>query len=307
MANNRSAILLESGTNEVEFLEFDACGHRFGVNVHKVLQAVAWSSMKLIRIPNNIPGYCGEVALRGSTLPVIALQEHLGLPVLSRSDKPLLLVMEFNQRTTGFLIDEIINIHRISWKSFTPFDQLAGFGVNANVIGTITIDGRVVQILDLESMMGALDPDCSFQPDEELPVAGDFDRGQVRIVYAEDSPTIRKITKHMLGRAGFTNLTMFPAGKPTLDYLVQSGGKVDIVLTDIEMPGMDGLTLCRKLRESPVTRELPIIFYSSMINEQMEVKCTAVGGDLCFSKPDIAKIVLGIEELYRNGRKDQAA
>lgn len=302
-AEQRSAILLEAGTNEAEFMEFTVCGHHFGVNVHKVRQAVSWSSLRLVNVPNDTPGYLGEVALRGTTISVISLRDKLRLPVKATVDRPLLLVMEFNQRTTGFLIDEIATIHRVSWQQFSPFEQVSFFSTSSSVIGSITVDDRVIQILDLEAMMGTLDESMNLnEVDAVVEQSDEIDRAAIRLVYAEDSKTIQKLTSRMLGQAGFTNITSFPTGAEALRFLVsEAGAEADILLTDIEMPEMDGLTLCRRLRERS-GRRLPVIFYSSMINDQMSLKCEAVGGDRCFAKPDIKGIIDAIDELYESTR-----
>ncbi|MFT4974838.1 MAG: two-component system chemotaxis response regulator CheV [Myxococcota bacterium] len=262
--------------------------------------------MRLVRVPNTPEGYLGEVALRGSPLSVVSLRAQLRLPVLWESDHPLLLVAEFNQRITGFLIDEIVGIHRVSWKAFTSFGQVANLGACTSVIGTITIDTRVIQILDLEAMMSKLDTTVSFNGAGVSVDAGSaFDPSTVRLVYAEDSSTIQKITIRMLRRAGFSDIQVFSTGHDALDYIAGVDvGAVDVLLTDIEMPEMDGLTLCRKLRGHAVFNELPIIFYSSMINEQMVLKCTAVGGSICFAKPDLTDLtgIIGAVEALCSPR-----
>lgn len=299
MQAGKREILLEAGTNEAEFLEFKVYGHHFGVNVHKVLQAVAWKPDALVRVPGASDGYVGEFALRGKPISVVSLKERLRLPMLETCEKPLLLVMEFNQRVTGFIIDEIVNIHRISWTEFTPFDQVARFSDAIDVVGSINISERVVQILDLEATMGRIDKTMAYDASEaEIKESDAFDRAVVRLLYAEDSPTIQRITSRMLKKAGFENITICSTGKEAYEFICTAGDTVDVVLTDIEMPEMDGLTLCRRIREGQHHADLPVIFYSSMINEQMKQKCQSVGGTRSFAKPDISEIVEAIEEVY---------
>ncbi|MEL6342714.1 MAG: chemotaxis protein CheV [Myxococcota bacterium] len=301
-ASKRDAILLEAGTNEAEFLEFKVRGHHFGVNVHKVLQAVVWNADKLVRTPGAGSGYLGQFSLRGKPISVISLQAQLNLPVLQTSTKPLLLVMEFNQRITGFLIDEIVNIHRISWTRFNSFEQVARFGEQIDVVGSINVGERVVQILDLEATMGRMDTSMAMREDiaVESEESDSNIRERIRMLYAEDSPTIRRITLHLLKKAGYTQIHTCATGAEAYEVLKRADREdVDILLTDIEMPEMDGLALCRKIREGGHHQDLPVVFYSSMINEQMAIKCKSAGGDRSFAKPNAKEIADGIEALFR--------
>ncbi len=302
MNNGRKGILLESGTNEVEFLEFTVGGQNFGINVAKVTQALVWKDQELTVLPNLQSYQLGTVPFRKNHIPVIDLRAFLGLGgEPANREKQLLLVMEFNRRSNGYVVDGVEEIQRVSWDKFVAFNESSIMQGDPSIIGTVTIDGRVIMILDMEGMMAQLDRSVHMNTyASKVQDAKEYNRADVRIVYCEDSPIIQKMTTKILKEAGFTNLTIFPHGRGGLVHLVNTGGdEVDIILSDIEMPQMDGLSFCKSVKSMADTCSIPFIFFSSLINEQMNRKCEAVGADAAFSKPEIHIVVDAIDELYK--------
>ncbi len=299
------SILLDSGTNEVEFLEFSIGVHRFGVNVNKILQAVVFKDLRMYRYPGAHPDYLGVVRIRGKVAPVIDLCKHLKLPVEGRSpSRQMLLMMQFNERTNGFLIDNIEGIQRVSWREFAPLDNFATRKGTSVVVGTIHVEGRIIMILDLEATMGAIDPTMNLAPEiEGSEEVSAEERSRLKIIYAEDSQVIRKMTRRLLTSLGYTDLQIFTTGVAALRHLMDtSSDDVHVIVSDIEMPEMDGLTLCRRLREIDAYKKVPFLFYSSMINEQMSLKCTAVGGNGSFSKPQVHQIIAALDDVVISRR-----
>ncbi|MDZ4784654.1 MAG: chemotaxis protein [bacterium] len=300
-------ILLETGTNEVEFLEFTVCGQRFGVNVAKVTQALVWKDQKVTQLPGAEYYFKGTVPFRKKHIPVIDLKTYLTLPGESVSfDKQLLLVMEFNQKTNGFLVDGVEEIQRVSWDKFVPFSEISVCEGEPCVTGTVTIEDRVIMILDMEAMMASVDSSMSVENfAKQIDVNEKIDRSSVRILYCEDSPIIQKVTVKTLNTAGFKNIKVFATGAKGLNYLQENSAKdLDIILSDIEMPELDGLAFCKSVKSHPEWSKLPFIFFSSLINDQMRLKCESVQGNASFSKPEIHMIVDAIERLYKKSKQD---
>ncbi len=300
--NGRKGILLESGTNEVEFLEFTVGGQNFGINVAKVTQALVWKDQNLTVLPNLQSYQLGTVPFRKQHIPVMDLRSYLGLTdVPVNPDKQLLLVMEFNRKSNGYVVDGVEEIQRVSWDKFVAFTESGVMQGDPCIIGTVTIEDRVIMILDMEGMMAQIDNSVHLntyasqvQPTEE------YNRSDVRIVYCEDSPIIQKMTAKILREAGFTNVTIFPNGRGGLLHLLTTGGdEVDIILSDIEMPQMDGLSFCKSVKSMADTCNIPFIFFSSLINDQMKRKCDLVKADDAFSKPEIHTIVDAIDRHYK--------
>ncbi len=299
-------ILLESGTNEVEFLEFVIGNQNFGVNVAKVTQALVWKDQELTKLPQSSSYSLGTVPFRKKHIPVIDLKSYLGIPEQAANpDKQLLLVMEFNRKSNGYVVDGVEEIQRVSWDKFVPFTETAYVQGDPCIIGTVTIDNRVIMILDMEGMMAQLDNSSSIQHyAKEIPGIGEFDRAKVRLMYCEDSPIIQKITSKILVDSGFSNIKVFSTGQAGLEYLAEVGsGAVDIILSDIEMPHLDGLALCKIVKNHKDYCNIPFVFFSSLINEQMKKKCESLKADASFSKPEVNQIVTAIEDLYKKYQK----
>lgn len=299
MKSRDGGILLESGTNEVEFLEFSVGGNLLGVNVAKVSQALVLAELEITSLPGGADWFVGSVYFRGRPIPVIHLGKFLGIAdEAAENAGRLLLVLEFNSKINGFVVDEVDAIRRVSWNDFKAMQDGGEPSSEMCVTGTVTIEDRIVLILDMEQMMARVDPAMNV----EYYVAAisqhvGIDREKVRILYAEDSTIVQKVTMKILRDAGFTDITLMTTGRKALDYLLANPDSVDVVISDIEMPEMDGLTFCRQVRQTPEIASVPFIFYSSLINDQMKKKCQSVGGDASLAKPEIHLIVATIEQL----------
>ena len=316
MANNEkdgnlTNILLESGTNEVEFLEFLVGGEHFGVNVSKVSQSLVLKNLQVTQLPRMNSHVLGTVYFRNTPISVIDMRALLGITgTPANKDTQLLLVMEFNRRINGFVIDSVLGIRRVTWQNFVPLDTCIDQGDQKTVTGTIAIEERLVMILEMEQLMARIDPSSTFVNPKETPEEFTKNREHVSIVYAEDSPLIRNFTIQKLKEAGFSNIASFSTGAQALEHVMSTDANgIDIILSDIEMPEMDGLTFCKRCKTQESTKKIPFIFYSSMINQQMTAKCESVGGDRAFSKPDVPLIMPAIDELveqYRRNRSEGA-
>jgi len=305
---NRSdkGILLDVGTNEVEFLEFGVANQRFAVNVAKVFQVVPWSGLMFRELPLSSPGTIGTVLYRDEFLKAYELRTLLGITgTEAPEERKLLLIAHFNCKTYGFRVDYVHGIERMSWTQFSPIDGGGGGGASGMpesfVIGTLKLEDRLVLAIDFEAIMTKLDPGQSVESHgSKVTTSKELDRSQVHVLYCEDSPTIRRIASAVLRNAGYTNVFIAETGKEGLEYLNSDAGKtVDIILSDIEMPEMDGLTFCKTVKSQPETGSIPVVFFSSLISDQMRTKCESVSADAWFSKPEIDKVVPCLDDLYR--------
>lgn len=313
-ASRKSDILLEAGTNEVEIFEFNLGGQRYGVNVAKVNQIIQRDQVKITRADLPPPGVLGTITFRGKPTMTIDLRQILGIagdpPDPSRA---LMLVTQFNEQIVAFAIDGAERIHRVSWKHFEPIG--ASFSQeNPFVTGIIRLDDCLILILDLEYILTLINPKLgmSVSAKQLAHIEENYKpRDQIRILFAEDSSMIRKMVAEQLAQVGFTNLELVANGKEALDRIslyaeqaAQNGQKVsdylDLILTDIEMPVMDGLTMCRAAKQD-LKADAPIIVFSSLINEQMIRKCQSVGADGWGAKPKVDLIVNIIDTLIVRG------
>ncbi len=295
---NNQGILLESGTNEVEILEFILNNQSFGVNVAKIKQIVQYEPDKRSELPESPDGMMGIYLLRDVTFPLINLSECLKMPVDESVEKPLVMVSEFNLTVCGFYIDGVKRIHRLSWSDIEPMNEFLA-GDDSCIISSATIEENEVLIIDLEhiiAQMGIVDEDY-----DSIEHVADDD-GSLKIVLAEDSAFIRRQVAETLHAGGYGHVEEFSNGQDALDGILAhiSQAKKDnrpitdymeFVITDIKMPKMDGLTLCRSIKEHPITKNIPVAVYSSLITDQMAIKCKQVGANYYMCKPQLADLM----------------
>mgnify|MGYP001182223797 CR=1 FL=1 len=297
---DRKGILLESGTNELEIVEFEVASNKFGINVIKVKEII--QPLPVTFIPHAHPHVEGIIQLRGEVLPVVDMLKVLGIQNTTYSQQHKYIVAEFNQQKVVFHVDNVTQIHRISWNQIEkPSDMYQG-GSN-QVIGVIKINEEMLLLLDFEKIILDINPESGIHMDS-VKKLGERERSEKKIVIAEDSPLLRKLLHETMTAAGYVNLDFFENGKDAYDYLkhlVESGEdvtkKVQLIVTDIEMPQMDGHHLTKKIKTHPELQQLPVIIFSSLITDDLRHKGEEVGADDQISKPEIANLILRVDEL----------
>ena len=296
MSNNN--ILLESGTGEVEILEFVINNKHYAINVIKVKEVI--HANNLTKLPDSHPAIAGLTLYRDKIITLIDLKYVLEKQHKDEIEAKIILC-EFNKIEVAFSIDNIIGVHRIKWEKITKPDDIS---VNSLVIGNIILNNKIILLLDFEKIVTDISPSTGISEDKIVDIAY-RDRSKIKLVLADDSPLIRRLLKDTLIKAGFNNLKIFDDGKQTLDYLLnladEKKGKftqdVHVLITDIEMPQMDGHTLTRKIKEHAILKKLPVIIFSSLITGDLKHKGDSVGADAQLSKPEIGELVTCIDEL----------
>lgn len=293
-------ILLESGTNELEVLEFIVGGNHYGINVAKVKEIL--TKQKITPIPNSHPCIEGMFMPRGDIITVIDLFKVLGFSHISDEANDMLIVTNFNNLNIAFRVEQVLGIHRVSWKDIVKPDVTVNGNGTGLATGIIKNDHMLVIILDFERIVEDICPETSLKA-SEIDQLGERDRNNSPILIAEDSPLLSKLIRDALTKAGYTNLTLTPNGQEAWEKLlrlketngVQYG--VKCVITDIEMPLMDGHRLVKLIRDDDDLKHLPIIIFSSLINDDMKRKGVALGADAQVSKPEIGQLVSIIDNL----------
>ena len=291
-------ILLESGTNELEIIEFEVGNSKFGINVIKVKEII--QPIPITFIPHAHPHVEGIVQLRGEVLPVVDMVKVLGLSTANRNPQEKYIVAEFNKQKVVFHVDSVSQIHRISWEQIEkPSDMYQGG--NSQIIGVIKYQGEMILLLDFEKIILDINPDSGINVNA-VKKLGKRERSDKKIVIAEDSPLLRKLLLDTLSEAGYVNLEFFENGKLAFDYLEQLAleegpieNHVQFVITDIEMPQMDGHHFTKKIKTHPVLSKLPVVIFSSLITDDLRHKGDQVGALDQISKPEIAELILKID------------
>ena len=299
-------ILLESGTNEMELLTVVVNTQLFGMNVAKVQSIQQYDPKTITKLPQTEPGILGMLLYRDTTIPVLDLARILDLgpgDPLQESQREIIVVTEFNNTVTGFRVQGVKRIHRLSWAAFVPLDQL--FEKNSYFTGSVEIEKSQVLVLDLEYILSSFFPDQVIEAVEpEMIQKGNaISRNQLEIIFAEDSPTIQKRVISALKEAGYERVTSFFNGEKALNYIrnhYKTGGKQElgqvVLITDIEMPRMDGLTLCRNIKQDPVLNPIFVVIFSSLINNQMIAKCEQVKSDNYVTKPETNRLITILDQ-----------
>lgn len=308
-------ILLDAGTNELEVVEFhlDEEGYRghYGVNVAKVLEIIrvqpvtAMPQMRHSAVLGAFPHRDGRV------VPLVDLAMYLGKK-REVTQEPKIIVTEFNHIITGFLVSGVNRIHRLSWQEVeAPGNFLQNMSRNA-ITGVVRLEGRVVFILDMEAIVGELDPALAIRLDGNLGYE-DATQTVYTVLHADDSGNVRNLVKHLMEKSGRFKVIQKSNGEDAWKLLdeyrreEEQGGtpvkeRVQAVISDIEMPQMDGLTLCRKIKEDSRLKYLPVALFSSLITERLEHKGESVGADAQFAKPDLQVLSEKVLELIVTGK-----
>lgn len=295
-----TGILLEAGTNEAEILVFEVGGQTFGVNVAKVKEVLGIT--KVTALPEGHPAIEGVVRIRQEVVTLIHLGHFLygATPEVASKDSDCLLLLEFNQRPIAFRVNRVHRIYRVSWKATRPLPMTPG--MNAPITSVVLIDGKLVQILDFESIGADVAGIC----DESSSGVSRIDAPNIPVVFAEDSRMISEMLSDHLQEAGFTNVHGFVDGQAAWEYLESVAEdattdtireKVGILITDIEMPRMDGFSLAKHVRMHPVLGSLPIVIFSSLVSRDNEKKGQQVGVDIQVPKPRYGQLLEKTRQL----------
>jgi len=289
-------ILLESGTNELEIVEFTVNKNYFAINVMKVREIV--NPLQVTLVPQSHPHVEGIIELRGEVLPVIDIAKVLGLDKGNDFNEGKFIVAEFNNQKVVFRVDNVTHIYRISWEDIEK-PSVMYQNNQSLIIGVVKFDTRMLLMLDYEKMIVDISPEVGFNV-EDVQKLGVRERSDKKIVIVEDSPLLRALLDSTLKEAGYENLTFFDNGKEALTYLQglkqQVYDNVNLVITDIEMPQMDGHHLTKRIREDNNMKNLPVIIFSSLITDDLRHKGEKVGATAQVSKPEIGDLVKLIDK-----------
>jgi two-component system chemotaxis response regulator CheV len=277
----------------------------FGINVAKVRELI--QRVDVIKVPHAPPAVDGSFKLREEVLTLINLGRYLGIDE-SESDSGLVIIVEMNKTRCGIWVDAVQQIHRLRWDQVAPPSDFLS-SVNAPLTATATIEKQVVQVLDFETVVGEL-LGTGIQNLRDEAVPGSDEPKDALVLVADDSVTVRDTLESVLRRAGYANLLLCGDGQQAWDVLEASrapgGTPVGAVLSDIEMPRIDGLHLTSRIREHPDLRETPVILFSSIIRDEHFNKGQSVGANAQVSKTDIAGL-LGALEKCLAGRETASA
>ncbi|MBR2179321.1 MAG: chemotaxis protein CheV [Selenomonadaceae bacterium] len=298
-AGDKKGILLETGTNEFEIVEFSIGKVNYGINVAKVREVIQVAPVTAM--PQAHPYIDGLFTLRGKAIPLVNLPRCLN--AVSSGDAKNIIVTEINNYYIGFLVENVSRIHRISWKDMEPSPEV---GDQSRVVGIIKMSDRIVLLLDFETIIAEINPEINAKLTTVEDVAADTKqlRADVHVVVAEDSAMLRDLLVTTLHDSGYRFVRDFGNGQDAWDYLRGLAAKdgnieqhVGMIVSDVEMPKMDGHRLLKLVRENERLHEVPFVLFSSLISEEMKLKGEQLGASGQISKPEISQLIGLLDHL----------
>jgi len=305
---SQTNILLESGSNELEIIEFiidevmpDGTVYQgfYGMNVAKVLEIIRRPVITGVPSKHHA-AVLGTFNLRGRVLPLVDLARWFGKGLVE-NDGQKVIVSEFSGVVTAFLVSGVNRIHRLNWNQVEAPGRHVQTYSNDSITGVIRFEDRILFILDMERIITSMDGNLNMsklaekvgdEDDTGVPDAKDF-----HVLIADDSSSIRNMIAATLERVGY-RVTRTASGKEAWDVLciwkreaeeehVDIAEKVQLVISDIEMPEMDGHALTQHIKTDPVLQKIPVVLFSSLITDALRHKGESVGADDQISKPDL--------------------
>lgn len=293
-------ILLENGTNELEVLEFTLGGNSYGINVAKIKEIITYQAVT--PVPNSHPSIEGIFMPRDTMITAIDLKNCLGRG--ESETRGLFIITNFNKLDIAFHVEEVRGIHRVSWRDIIKPDATLSTTEESVATGIIKKDGKLIIILDFEKIVTDINPETGLKV-SEINELGERHRSNVPILIAEDSPLLNKLIVESLKKAGYTNLIHTENGQKAYDVICQCKADgtlkehVGVIVTDIEMPEMDGHRLTKLVKSDEATAHIPIIIFSSLVNDEMKRKGVALGANAQLSKPEIGNLVRIVDQLVQ--------
>ncbi|AIL72638.1 Chemotaxis protein CheV [Vibrio vulnificus] len=316
--------MTESGTNELEIIEFhlekvlpngETKTCYYGINVAKVREVI--QVPETTDYPNAQPHMIGVFSSRDVLTPLVDLAGWLGVPTRPAVERKFVIVTDFNKMTNGFLIDSISRIHRISWNDVESPSQFLEAGEQDCVVAVVRKDGNLIMILDFEKIIADINPELSMEKyDVKADRSVDLNQRMVTkrnaktIMVVDDSAFIRSLIQETLTSAGYNIIACKDGGEAhdKLMNLIEVAREenlplselIDAVVTDVEMPRMDGMHLVKRLRDSEAYKTLPIVMFSSLMSEDNRAKALALGANDTITKPEIGRMVSLMDKYVFN-------
>ncbi len=293
-------ILLESGTNELEILEFALGNNHYGINVAKIREILQYQ--QVTPVPNTHPSVEGIFMPRDTMITVINLRRCLGMD--DGTEKGLFIITNFNKLDIAFHVDQVIGIHRVSWEEIIKPDSTIN-GTNGTSVstGVIKMNERLVVILDFEAIVSSISPETGLRVADIESMQKKEQRSEATILIAEDSPLLNKLITDCLKKAGYENLIVTLNGQEAWDKICEFKAegtlleKIQLIITDIEMPLMDGHRLTKLCKSDDLIKKIPLVIFSSLVNKEMRRKGEMLGADAQLTKPEIGMLVDAVDRL----------
>lgn len=289
---------MDSGTNELEIVKFEVGVNTFGINVMKVREII--QPVDVTSVPQSHKDVEGMIKLRGEILPVISLYSFFGVDAEGAKDDKYI-VTEFNKRKIVFHVGSVSQIHRVSWEAIEKPTSL-NQGMERHLTGIIKLEDTMIFLPDYEKIIYDIESASGVETYHVHQEGFDERRAGKKLIIVEDSPLLMRLLTDELTEAGYSEIVTFENGKEAYDYVVEltDNGEnlsdhIDMIISDIEMPKMDGHRLTKLLKDNPQSSDVPIMIFSSLITDDLRHRGEVVGADEQISKPEISELIKKVD------------
>lgn len=279
------------GQNRLELLLFRLDGPQlYGINVFKVREVL--QCPKLTVMPKSHPVVCGVASIRGATIPILDLAMATGSGALKDQSSPFVIITEYNTKTQGFLVGSVERIVNMNWEEIHPPPK--GTGRDHYLTAVTRLDNQLVEIIDVEKILSEVSPSSESISHGVVDVDTHTKAVSLRVLTVDDSSVARKQVSRCLQTVG-VEVVSLNDGRQALEYLrklVDEGKDPSeeflMMISDIEMPEMDGYTLTSEIRSDPRMQNLHIILHTSLsgVFNQAMVKKVGANDFLAKFRPD---------------------
>lgn len=279
------------GQNRLELLTFRLMRkQRFGINVFKVKEVL--QCPKLTSMPSLHRLVKGIAHIRGQTVSVIDMSLATGGPPIMDPENRFVIISEFNRSIQGFLVGSVERIVNMNWEAILPPPEGTG---KSNYLTAVTeIDGELVEILDVEKILNEISPVNEEISEEILSTKPEIihnGKMPTKVLVADDSSVARRQVKRAVETIGY-DVILANDGREALNILKEMAEKgniydeIALVISDIEMPEMDGYTLTTEIKKDPALKDLHVVLHSSLSGVFNEAMVERVGADAFIAKFD---------------------
>ena len=304
VTRNSNVTRFTDETSSLELMEFTMAGDAFGINVAKVTEIMRYTPITHMTMAH--PCIDGVFKPRDKLITIINLPRYMALPENETPENDMFMLTNFDNVNAAFLVHTVEGMHRISWNKVERPSSIV-YGNNDSVItGTTKIGDRILTIIDFEKVLYDINPETGLQI-SEVQRMGERIQSTKPVVVVEDSVFLRRMLIESLEVAGYSNITPFDNGQDAWEYLSKCKSeclvnitpiekKVSIIITDIEMPRMDGHHLTKLVKKDDVLAKIPVIVFSSLIDEAQKQQGEKLGVNAHLSKPQIGKLVSTLDK-----------
>lgn len=286
------------GQNRLELLLFKLNGRqRFGINVFKVKEVL--QCPKLTALPQRNPVIKGVANIRGKTISIIDISKAMGGRAVAQTENSFIIISEYNRSVQGFLVDSVERIINVNWESILPPPKGAG---RSNYMTAVTeIDGELVEILDVEKILDEIMPKSTVVKRELVDQISDTAIIHKPILIADDSSVARRQIQKTMETLGF-KVIVTENGKLALNKLKEMAAQgpieeqLSMVISDVEMPEMDGYTLTAEIRNTPALKGLHVILHTSLSGVFNKALIEKVGANNFIAKFDPDELASAVKD-----------